>query len=139
MTAFDTDVLTELFAGNAALNQRLALIAPPERHIPVVAAGEIVRGWLAAVRQAEAKRGRMTLEFAFARFEESLVKMAPFALLPYTAAAHAQVEAWQQAKIRVGTNDMRIAAICVAHGATLATRNARDYAQLPGLAFDVWN
>jgi tRNA(fMet)-specific endonuclease VapC len=139
MTAFDTDVLTELFAGNAALNQRLALVAASERRLPVVVAGEIVRGWLAAIRQAEAKRGRMTLEFAFARLEESLVKMAPFALLPYTAAAHDQVESWQRAKIRVGTDDMRIAAICVVHGAMLVTRNARDYAQLPGLTFEVWN
>lgn len=37
------------------------------------------------------------------------------------------------------THDMRSAAICIVHGATLATRNARDYAQLPGLTFDVWN
>lgn len=139
MTAFDTDILTELFAGNAALNQRLALVPPDERRIPIAAAGEVVRGWLAAIRQAEANRGRMTLEFAFARFEESLVKMAPFALLPYTAAAHAQVQAWQSAKIRVGTNDMRIAAICVVHGAKLVTRNVSDYAQLPGLTFEEWN
>ncbi len=81
----------------------------------------------------------MSLEFAFGRFQQSLVSMAPFALLPYTATAHALVQQWQQSRIRVGTNDMRIGAICVVHGATLVTRNARDYAQLPGLTFDVWN
>lgn len=81
----------------------------------------------------------MTLEFALGRFQQSLVNMAPFTLLPYTAAAHALVQQWQQAKVRVGTNDLRIAAICFAHGATLVTRNARDYAQVPGLNFDVWN
>jgi tRNA(fMet)-specific endonuclease VapC len=138
MNGFDTDVLTELFAGNATLLLRLDAIDADKRGIPVVAAAEIVRGWLAAVRQAETGKGRMSLEYALGRFQQSLVNMAPFALLPYTTAAHALVEQWRKAKIRVGTNDMRIAAICIAHGATLITRNARDYAQIPGLTFDVW-
>ncbi|MCI0700778.1 MAG: type II toxin-antitoxin system VapC family toxin [Planctomycetia bacterium] len=139
MNGFDTDVLTELFAGNAVYAQRLAAIDADKRGIPIVAAAEIVRGWLAAVRQAEAGKGRTSLEEAFRRFQQSLVNMAPFTLLPYTAAAHALVEQWRAAKIRVGINDMRIAAICIVHGATLVTRNARDYAQIPGLTFDVWN
>lgn len=139
MTALDTDVLTELFAGNAADAQRLAAIDADKRRIPIVAASEVVRGWLSAVRQAEAGKGRMSLEFAFERLQQSFVGIAAFALLSYTPAAHTLVQQWQRAKIRVGTNDLRIAAICIVHGATLATRNARDYAQVPGLTFDVWN
>lgn len=65
--------------------------------------------------------------------------MAQFTLLPYTAAADSLVQQWRAAKIRVGTNDMRIAATCIDHGATLVTRNARDCAQIPDLTFDVWN
>lgn len=139
MYGIDADILTELIAGDAAMVARLAAIDPRERGVPVIAAAEVVRGWLAAVRQAEAARGRMTLDYAYERLRESLIGIAPFELLPYTAAAHAQVQTWQRAKIRIGTNDMRIAAICVVHGATLVTRNARDYVQLPGLTFDVWN
>ena len=139
MNGFDTDILTELFAGNSALALRLVAIDADKRAIPTVAAAEVTRGWLNAVRQAEAGKGRMSLEYAFGRFQQSLVNMAPFTLLPYTAAAHSIVEKWKAAKIRVGTNDMRIAATCMVHGATLVTRNARDYAQIPGLTFDVWN
>jgi tRNA(fMet)-specific endonuclease VapC len=47
--------------------------------------------------------------------------------------------AWRAAKIRIGTNDLRIAAICLANQAKLVTRNARDYAQVPGLNLEVWN
>lgn len=68
MNGFDTDILTELFAGNAVLIQRLDAIDADKRGIPVVAAAEVVRGWLAAVRQAEAGKGRMTLDYAFGRF-----------------------------------------------------------------------
>jgi tRNA(fMet)-specific endonuclease VapC len=139
MTDFDTDILTELFAGNAALIQRLDAIDADKRGIPIVAAAEITRGWLAATRQAEAGKGRMTLEYALGRLQQGLVNMAAFTFLPYAAAAHALVQQWQRARIRVGTNDMRIAAICIDHGATLVTRNARDYAQVPGLTLDVWN
>ena len=139
MNAFDTDVLTELFAGNALYVQQFAAIDPDRRGLPIVAAAEIVRGWLAAVRQAEAGKGRMSLEYAFGQFQQRLVNMAPFTLLPYTPAADALFQQWRAAKIRVGTNDLRIAAICTVHGATLVTRNARDYARIPGLTFDVWN
>jgi tRNA(fMet)-specific endonuclease VapC len=138
MNGFDTDILTELFAGNAALLHRLDAIDVDKRGIPIVAAGEVARGWLAVVRQAEAGKGRMSLENALGRFQQSLVNMAPFTLLPYTTAAHALVQQWRAAKIRVGTNDLRIAAICIVHGATLVTRNARDYARIPGLSLDVW-
>lgn len=139
MTALDTDVLTELFAGNAAYNQRLAAIAADNRRLPIVVAAEVARGWLAAARQAEAGKGKMSLEFVFERLQQSFVGIAAFTLLPYTNAADALFQQWRRAKIRVGTNDLRIAAICIVHGATLATRNARDYAQVPGLTFDVWN
>jgi tRNA(fMet)-specific endonuclease VapC len=139
MNAFDTDILTELFAGNAALLARFDAIDADKRGIPVVVAAEIARGWLAAIRQAEAGKGRMSLDYAFGRYQQSLEKLRPHTILPYTAAAHALVEHWQHSKIRVGTNDMRIAAICIDSGATLITRNARDYTQLPGLTFDVWN
>ncbi len=139
MNGFDTDILTELFAGNAVFAQRLLAIDADKRGIPTVAAAEIVRGWLAAVRQAEAGKGRQPLERAYELFEQSLRKMAPFTLLSYTPAAHALVQQWQRSKIRVGTNDLRIAAICIVHGVTLITRNAQDYARIPGLTFDVWN
>jgi tRNA(fMet)-specific endonuclease VapC len=139
MNGFDSDILTDLFGGNAALIQRLNAIDVDKRCIPIVAAAEIVRGWLAAVRQAEAGKGRLTLAFAFGRFQQSLVNMAPFTFLPYSAGADALVKQWKAARIRVSSNDMRIAAICIVHGATLVTRNARDYSRIPGLTLDVWS
>jgi tRNA(fMet)-specific endonuclease VapC len=38
--------------------------------------------------------------------------------------------------IRIGTMDLRIACIALAHNATLLTRNTVDFAQVPGLRFE---
>lgn len=41
--------------------------------------------------------------------------------------------------IAFDADDLRIAAICVSHATKLVTRNLRDFAQVPDLAFEVWN
>ena len=138
MIALDTDVLSEVLAGKAVDTQRLAAVDPAEWCAPVVAAAEVLRGWLGAVRQAEAGKGRISLDLAYRQFERSVRGLAPFQLLSYTPAADTLFRQWRAAKVRIGTNDLRIAAICIDYGAKLVTRNARDYAQVPGLTFEVW-
>jgi tRNA(fMet)-specific endonuclease VapC len=138
MTAFDTDVLSDILVGNAACLQRLSLVPAADRVVPVVVLEEVLRGRLDGIRRAQAGRIRLTLERAYDLFRDAVEDTRPYRLLPYTAAADSLVRQWRRAKVRVGTNDLRIAAVCVDHWATLATRNARDYAQVPGLTFDVW-
>lgn len=132
MTAFDSDVLSDIIRKNSRMIARLAQVDPADRAVPIVAAGEVLGGWLALIRKAEAGRGKATLEQVYANLALSIEAMAGYTLLPYTAAADAQFRQWRAAKIRVGSQDLRIAAIAVAHGATLVTRNARDYALVPG-------
>jgi tRNA(fMet)-specific endonuclease VapC len=139
MTAFDSDVLTLMLAGDPAYLTRLHGVAPADRYVPVVVAAEVTRGWLNAIRRAEAGKGRMSLVRAFEKFDQGLENLAEYHSLPYTPAADALVRQWRTAKLRVGTNDLRIAAICIDHGAKLVTRNARDYALVPGLNLEVWN
>jgi len=136
VNAFDTDVLSEILLGTAAYTQRMNLIPEADRVIPVVALEEVLRGRLDAIRRAQAGRIKLTLERAYDLFRDAVEDTRPYRILPYTAAAHALVRQWRAAKIRVGVNDLRIAAICIDHG---VTRNARDYARIPGLTFDVWS
>ena len=41
-------------------------------------------------------------------------------------------------RIRVGTQDLTIASIALAHDATLLARNTVDFAKVPGLRFENW-
>ena len=41
-------------------------------------------------------------------------------------------------KIRIGTMDLKIAAITIANGAILISRNLRDFAQVPNLTVEDW-
>ena len=44
----------------------------------------------------------------------------------------------QQAKLRIGTMDLKIAAIAIVHQATLLSRNLSDFGQVPHLHVEDW-
>lgn len=137
MIAFDTDILSEILLGNPKYVSRASSIPLADRKVPVVAAAEMMRGWMGAIRMAEAGKGKMSLHLAFRLFEQRMKSLAAYDFLPYDAASENLFASWRAAKIRIGTQDLRIAAISFAHGATLVTRNARDYALVPGLVLDI--
>jgi tRNA(fMet)-specific endonuclease VapC len=138
MIALDTDLFSDFLRGMGAVVARANAVPEGDRGLPVVVAAEILRGRLNIIRQAEAGRGRTTLDEAYRKFAVDLAAVGATNLLLYTAVADAKFREWRAAKVRVGTQDLRIAAIAFAHGATLATRNARDFAQVPGLPLEVW-
>ena len=59
-------------------------------------------------------------------------------VLPFDAAATAVFAGLQAQRTRVGTMDLRIAAIALSQGLTLLTRNTRDFGRVPGLVTEDW-
>ena len=139
MTIFDSDIFSDLVDEVPSVVARASAVPRDEQAIAIVTAGEAIRGQLNTVRRAEAGRGKVSLAEAYDFLLTAIGDVASLRILSYTAVAHSLFLAWRAAKIRIGTNDLRIAAIAIAHGATLVTRNARDFALVPGLTLEVWN
>ena len=138
MKAFDTDILTEILAGNPAYAERLANVPLAEQSVPIVAVEEILRGRPNTIRQAEAGKVRITIEQAYALFEQTLNDVAQLNVLSFTPPAQQLVKEWRKKKLRGSTHDLRIAAICVANSAILVTRNRRDFEHIPMLSVEFW-
>ena len=63
---------------------------------------------------------------------------AEWLILPWDADAVSTLARIRSQGVRIGTRDLRIAAITLAHDATLLTRNSVDFAKVPGLRFENW-
>lgn len=59
-------------------------------------------------------------------------------LFPFDDVAAEVFQELRGQKVRVGTMDLRIAAIAIANGMTLLTRNTVDFERIPGLTFEDW-
>ncbi len=71
-------------------------------------------------------------------YKDTIAYFNTIQILPFDQAANAQYEALRKQKIRVGTQDLRIAAIALSVNGTVVTRNWRDFQKVPGLALEDW-
>jgi predicted nucleic acid-binding protein len=92
MKAFDTDILTEILAGNPAYAERIAKVPLGEQSAPIVAIEEVLRGRLNVIRQAEAGKARITIERAYLLFEETLDALREVEFLSFTQKAEALLD-----------------------------------------------
>jgi len=139
MKAFDTDILTEILAGNPAYAERIAKVPLVDQAVPIIAVEEIIRGRLNTIRQAEAAKARIPIEQAYSLFEQTLDDLREVKVLSFTRQAEELLKEWRNKKIKGSTHDLRIAASCVVSSATLVTRNRRDFQNIPGLSVEFWD
>ena len=59
-------------------------------------------------------------------------------MLPFDDAAAQEFKRLRHERIRIGTADLKIAAIALTYQGTLLTSNLRDFAQVPGLHVEDW-
>lgn len=129
----DTDHLTLLQQAHPLVRQRIAALTPTAIMVTIITAEEQLRGWLDAVRR---HTGSPRQIWAYQGLQDTIVFLRRVTILPFDQQAYQQFEALRQQKIRIGSQDLRIAAITLTAGATLVTRNERDFGQVPGLNFE---
>ena len=132
----DTDHLSLLQRGHAPLKAHVQSISPKQIAMTVISAEEMLLGRLAQIRRAKNASQRIQ---AYAWLDKTLAFLGAFELLPYDATAEQYFENLRAQNLRVGSQDLRIAAIALSGNASVVTRNQRDFERVPNLSVSDWS
>jgi tRNA(fMet)-specific endonuclease VapC len=137
MFVLDTNHASELVFRTAAglrLLQRLSETSG-EVAVTAITVEESLRGWLAEIRRNTDPRRQIP---AYQRLIRQVEVFASWLVLPWDDDAANHFDTHKSLRQRVGTQDLKIASICLAHDATLLTRNTADFIAVPGLRVENW-
>ncbi len=131
----DTDHISLLQRGHPVVTQRINQVNTDEIAVTIITAEEQLRGRLDFIRKASAID---ELVSAYARLRDTLKDYKSINLLDFNHKACSCYEDLVRQKIRIGTQDLRIAAITLSVNGILVTRNERDFARVPGIQLEDW-
>ena len=137
MLVLDTDHLVELDRGSsqgAALQQKLE-DAGDAVATTIISAEEQFRGWLAQLHRQRDPHEQIA---TYQRLQRRIAFFAAWHVLPWDTNAADILQGLRRQRVRIGTMDLKIASIVLAHDATLLSRNLRDFHQVPNLRVKDW-
>lgn len=139
MVLLDTDHMSLLQrAGAEGRRIHLRLRALPQDDVAttIVSYEEQMRGWLARLARATTPE-RQT--FDYSELKKLLQSYCNFAVVDYDMGAADEFQRLLALKLRIGTMDMKIAAVALANNAVLLTRNSADFGRVPNLHVEDWS
>jgi tRNA(fMet)-specific endonuclease VapC len=135
----DTDHLSVLERsdqpGAVTLRARLAQLPPSEVVTTIISYEEQMRGWMAYLARTRSVAQQVE---AYRRLLQHLDNYRRIPVLPFDEAAAVAFQQLRRARLRIGTMDLKIAAIVMSRNATLLSRNLADFRQLAGLQVEDW-
>jgi tRNA(fMet)-specific endonuclease VapC len=120
----DLNVINRLSSANA---KNLA--------VTVISLEEQMYGRLSEIKKATSAISLIT---AYSRLEITLDYFKSVRVLPFDQNAYTSFESLIRQKLRVGTQDLRIAAIALSVNGIVVTRNQKDFGQVPNLQVESW-
>jgi tRNA(fMet)-specific endonuclease VapC len=100
----------------------------------VVTVEEMLRGRMARLSRAGDGKARMG---HYKLLEETLQLFAQFPVVSYDRAVEAEFQRIRH--IRIGTQDLKIAATALTNRLPLVTANRRDFSRVSGLVIEDWS
>jgi len=132
----DTDMVSLLQDRHPRVSARVRSYGADEVATTVITVEEQLSAWYTLLRRARTARQlvpvyeRMTLAVRF---------LSRLPLLSFSERAADLYERLRKEKPRTGRMDLRIAAIALANGAALVTRNVSDFTDIDGLQLVDWS
>jgi tRNA(fMet)-specific endonuclease VapC len=127
----DTDIAGFLQNAHPKVAARLRTLPAGDSVVTtLVTFGEDLSGWMPACRRAP---NGTTRARAYSRLQKGLDFYLNMDCLPFDDLAARIFDQLRAQKLRVGTNDLAIAAITLARDGILVTRNAKDFENISGL------
>ena len=133
---FDTDHLTLFHHRHPPLMDRLARHPPDAVAICPINIEETMRGRLAVL--ARSLTGDKHVH-AYAHLVAAVEMFHLFPVVPFDSASETQYQQLRAARLRVGSLDLKIAAIALTHRLAVLTRNRSDFERVPGLTLEDWS
>lgn len=132
----DTNHFQELVRETATGQRLLERIAAADADAftTAVTAQEVTQGWAAEINRRKAGRDQVQ---AYEQFLTSLKALAGITILPFDTQAADVFHSMARLR-RIGTMDLKIAAIAMSHHALLLSRNLVHFQQVPGLRVENW-
>jgi tRNA(fMet)-specific endonuclease VapC len=135
----DTDPLTIIQRGEGDDYRRLAerLNAAGDEPVcaTIISFEEQMRGWLAWIAKAHELERQV---IGYARLHALLEDFQTRPVLAFDSLAAGEYQRLKDTRIRIGTMDLKIAAVALAHDALLLSRNLSDFGKVPGLKVEDW-
>ncbi len=115
---------------------RLSSAGPRPVVTTIITYEEQTRGCLKSVANAKGPRQEVAAYFHLRRSLEDFHRIP---LLDFDEFASSEFQRLCRLNLRVGSMDLRIAAITFVHDATLISANLRDFRKVPGLQVEDWS
>lgn len=131
----DTDHVSLFQQRHPLVTQRINAANPEDIAITIITVEEQLRGRFNVIRKSSSSD---TLLTAYTKLQATLEFFKNVQILAFDQYAIHCYEDLIRQKIRIGTQDVRIAAITLSVNGILVTRNRRDFTKVPNLRIEDW-
>jgi tRNA(fMet)-specific endonuclease VapC len=134
MIILDTDHISLLQSGGEPaerIKRRLRTLGPDESFpTSIITYDEQMRGWMQRFGESKTVADDIRV---YERLHAHIRFYSTVTIFDFNALAATEFQRLRHLRVRIGTMDLRIAAIALANDATVWTRNLVDFRKVPGL------
>lgn len=138
MYLLDTDSLSILEHGGETarlLIAKLSILEANELAVTIISYEEQMRGWLSYLGRARSIQAQVE---AYKRLKKQLENYCAISVIEFDERSAVEFQRLKKLYPRLGSMDLKIAAIAIANNAILLTRNLKDFGQIAELRSEDW-